>query len=130
MRSTIWSYGYHGPLSFRSNLADVDAFQLVNQESLADFNIGTFALSDHPCNVDFLEHEKWLLCMLSEVGTLPEYEVDSLEARSSELRQVIRNELSRLQSHKEVEWRRQKVVAKRCERAGVPFFDSGESLMI
>ncbi|EIW59183.1 uncharacterized protein TRAVEDRAFT_103431, partial [Trametes versicolor FP-101664 SS1] len=70
-----------------------------------------------PCNVDFLEHEKWLLCMLSEVDALPAYNIDILDARSSELRQLVCNELLRLQNHKDVEWRRQKVDVQRCERA-------------
>ncbi|KAI9059821.1 hypothetical protein FKP32DRAFT_1679513 [Trametes sanguinea] len=126
IHSTIWSYGYNGALSFRCDPASMDVFVPMEQQTLADFNVGLYALSDHPCNTDFLEHEKWSLCMLTEVSTLPAYDDELLETRRSELLQTISNELVRLQTHKEVEWQRQRANVKQCKRIGVPFFDSGK----
>ncbi|KAI0822495.1 hypothetical protein BC628DRAFT_1327003, partial [Trametes gibbosa] len=103
----------------------MNSFTAYKPETLADFNTGPHALSDLPCNSEFLEHEKWLLCMLSEIELSPPYvDAQSLETRRLELLQLVQNELQRLQTHKEVEWRRQRATAYACSQAGVPFLDS------
>ncbi|KAI0643953.1 hypothetical protein C8Q79DRAFT_915048, partial [Trametes meyenii] len=118
VRSTIWAYGYNGPLSFVEPPSDITTFEPVEVRTLADFNLGPHALSGHPCNADFLEHEKWLLCMLPELAAMPLSGREVLEDRRAELETLIHNELSRMQIHKEVEWRRQQRLVGECERAG------------
>ncbi|KAI9063131.1 hypothetical protein FKP32DRAFT_1572301, partial [Trametes sanguinea] len=118
VRSTVWSYGYNGSLSFSNDPATLDHFEYVEEETLADFNSGPHALDNHACNSEFLEHEKWLLCMLAEIETILPFGDSILERRRSELLTLIRNELSRLQTHKHAEWLRQRHAVDRCEKAG------------
>ena len=58
IRSTIWSYDFHGALAFRSNPLSLPHFTPMVVETLAECNSGSHALSDHPCNLDFLAHER------------------------------------------------------------------------
>lgn len=126
INTMIWSYGYNGPLVFRSNPTTNPTFTPVEVRSFAEFNSGEHALSAHSSNTEHLEHEKWLISMLAEVDTLPTDTSSDVEVRQAQLFRTLRHELSRLQTHKEVEWRRQRATIASCENKGAPFFDTGE----
>ncbi|KAI0628158.1 hypothetical protein C8Q77DRAFT_1040507, partial [Trametes polyzona] len=79
-----------------------------------------------PSNKEFLEHELWLISMISELEALEVHGSAPLESRVSQLMRAIRHELARLQTHKEVEWGRQGQTIAACEATGSHFFDTGE----
>lgn len=126
IRSTIWSYGYHGSLAFKSKLMDAVSFESHEAETLADANTGPHALSNAACNTEFLTHERWLLCMCHEVLAISPDGTVALEDRRSELHKTLRSELSRLEVHKEAEWMRQGDVITSYSNSGVSFCDTCE----
>ena len=67
IRSTIWSFNFRGALNFRSNPISGPTFAPSQVETISDCNSGRHALSDHPCNNEYLAHERWLVSMKVEL---------------------------------------------------------------